>query len=78
MKNDAFRGQVVVVTGASAGIGRALALLLAAQGARMVIAARRAERLEQLAVECRARGGEVLPIPTDVSDEAQCKNLKRR
>ena len=75
MKPDAFRDQVVIVTGASAGIGRALALQLADQGARLAIAARRAERLEQAAEECRARGGEVLVLPTDVSNEAQCKAL---
>jgi len=75
MKTDAFRGQAVIVTGASAGIGKALALQLASQGAKVAIAARRAERLEQVAGECRAVGGEVLVVPTDVSDEAQCKTL---
>ncbi len=75
MKADAFRDQVVIVTGASAGIGRALALLLASQGSKVVIAARRAERLEQVAMECRTLGAEALAVPTDVSDEAQCKAL---
>jgi short-subunit dehydrogenase len=75
MKTDAFRDQVVVVTGASAGIGKALALQLASQGAKVAIAARRAERLEQVAAECRASGSEVLVVPTDVSDEIQCKTL---
>lgn len=75
MKPDNFRDQVVIVTGASAGIGKSLALQLAKQGAKVAIAARRAERLEQVADECRALGGEVLVIPTDVSDEAQCKAL---
>ena len=75
MKPDAFRDQVVIVTGASAGIGRSLALQLAGQGAKVAIAARRTERLEQVAVECRQRGGEVLVLPADVSDETQCKAL---
>jgi short-subunit dehydrogenase len=75
MKSDAFRDQVVIVTGASAGIGKALALQLSIQGAKVVIAARRAERLEQIAIECRTLGAEVLVVPTDVSDEAQCKAL---
>jgi short-subunit dehydrogenase len=75
MKTDAFKGQVAIVTGASAGIGRALAHKLASQGAKIVIAARRADRLEQVAAECNALGGEVLVLPTDVSDEAQCKAL---
>jgi short-subunit dehydrogenase len=75
MKPNAFRGQVVIVTGASAGIGRSLALQLAGQGAKVVIAARRAERLEQIAAACRQSGGETLVIPADVSDESQCKAL---
>jgi short-subunit dehydrogenase len=75
MKKDAFRGQVVIVTGASAGIGKSVALQLASQGAKVAIAARRAERLGEVAAECRALGAEVLVVPTDVSDEAQCKAL---
>jgi short-subunit dehydrogenase len=66
---------VVIITGASAGIGKSLALQLAGQGSKVAIAARRAERLEQVAAECRALGGDVLVVPTDVSDEAQCKAL---
>jgi short-subunit dehydrogenase len=75
MTKDVFRGQVVIVTGASAGIGKSLALQLARQGAKVAIAARRADRLELLAAECHGLGGEVLVVPTDVSDEAQCKAL---
>jgi len=78
MKQGAFRGQVVIVTGASAGIGKALALQLASQGAKVAIAARRAERLEQAATECRSLGGEILALPTDVSDESQCEALVDR
>jgi short-subunit dehydrogenase len=75
MNLNAFRDQVVIVTGASAGIGKALALQLAAQGAKLALAARRLERLEQVAAECRAMGAEILVVPTDVSDEAGCKAL---
>lgn len=75
MKSDAFDGQVVIVTGASAGIGKSLAFLLASQCAKVVIAARRAERLEKIAETCRIFCGEVMVLPTDVSDEAQCKDL---
>lgn len=75
MKADAFRGQAAIVTGASAGIGKELALLLARQGAKVALAARRAERLEQTARECREAGGEALAFPADVGDEAQCKAL---
>jgi short-subunit dehydrogenase len=75
MQREAFRDQVAIVTGASSGIGRALALQLAGQGAKVVLAARRAERLELVAEECRQAGGEVLIVPTDVSDDTQCKVL---
>jgi len=66
---------VAIVTGASSGIGRALALQLANQGAKVVLAARRADRLEQVAAICRHAGAEVLVVPTDVRDELQCKAL---
>ncbi len=75
MKRDAFRDQCAIVTGASAGIGRSLALLLAGQGAKVAVAARRADRLQQLADECRQRGGQAIAIPTNVADEVQCKVL---
>jgi short-subunit dehydrogenase len=75
MKKTLFRDQVAIITGASSGIGREMALLLAGQGANVVLAARRAERLELLAVECRGLGGDVLVVPTDVGDESQCKAL---
>jgi NAD(P)-dependent dehydrogenase (short-subunit alcohol dehydrogenase family) len=72
---NSYQGKVVIVTGASAGIGRALTILLARQGAKIVLAARRADRLQQLAAECSALGAEVLSVPTDVADESQCKVL---
>jgi len=78
MKSDEFRGQVAIVTGASSGIGQALALQLAGQGAKVVLAARRAELLEEIATACRQAGGEALAVPTDVADEAQCKTLVER
>jgi short-subunit dehydrogenase len=75
MPAEYFREQAAIVTGASAGIGRSLALKLAEQGAKVALAARRVDRLEQIAGECRQRGGEALVIPTDVSDEDQCRTL---
>ena len=75
MQPEAFRDKVVIVTGASAGIGRSLALRLSDQGAKVVLAARRVERLEQVAAECLQRGGETLVVPMDVSDETECKAL---
>jgi short-subunit dehydrogenase len=70
-----FSGNVIVLTGASEGIGRALALALAPQGPKLVLAARSAERLESLAAECRAAGAETLVVPGDLSDAEQCAAL---
>lgn len=63
-----LKDKVVVITGASSGIGRAGALAFARGGAQVVLAARRAEVLEEVAAECRAAGGEALAVPTDVTD----------
>ena len=65
-----IEGTTVVVTGASSGIGRATALAFAAEGANVVVAARRAELLDTLALECEAAGGRALAVPTDVTDGA--------
>ncbi len=64
-----MKGRRIILTGASEGIGRALALELAARGARLALAARDRDRLESLAQECRARGGEALAVPTDVTNQ---------
>ncbi|WP_312521247.1 SDR family oxidoreductase, partial [Stutzerimonas nitrititolerans] len=60
-------GALVVITGASSGIGRAAAHAFARQGARLVLAARDAEALQEAVEECRQRGGEALAVPTDVT-----------
>ncbi len=75
MAEQSFKNNVVVLTGASVGIGREMALQLAAQGAKLVLAARNQVQLEELAEACRQRGGEVLVVPTDVSDQEQAKHL---
>ncbi|WP_210481220.1 SDR family NAD(P)-dependent oxidoreductase [Naasia sp. SYSU D00948] len=72
-----LRGSVVVLVGASSGIGRATALLLAEHGVTLALAARSAETLEEVARECRARGGRAIAVPTDVSDESQVERLVR-
>jgi len=64
-------GAVVAITGASAGIGRECALAFAARGARLVIGARRVDRLEELAAELRAKGGEALAMSLDVAERDQ-------
>lgn len=75
---DEFRDKVIIITGASEGIGRALALALAPLGARLALAARNAERLEALAGECSRAGAEAIAVPTDVTDEDQCRALVAR
>lgn len=68
-------GKVVIVTGASAGIGRETALLLGKRHACVVLAARRKDRLETLANEIEAAGGKALATPADVSDESEMKTV---
>jgi short-subunit dehydrogenase len=70
-----YTGKVMVVTGASQGIGRALCLELAAQGPRLVLAARDTAALETVASACREHGAETLVVPTDVSDVDACRRL---
>jgi len=64
-------GQTALVTGASAGLGRRFAKVLAASGAKVAIAARRLDKLEELAAEIRAAGGTAHPIQLDVTDADQ-------
>ena len=70
-----MQGRRIILTGASDGIGRALALELAGRGARLALAARDRERLESLAQECRARGGDARALPTDVTNAQDCEWL---
>jgi NAD(P)-dependent dehydrogenase (short-subunit alcohol dehydrogenase family) len=72
---ESLTGKVVVLTGASSGIGRATAEAYAARGALLVLAARRTEHIETLAGRLSAQGGTVLALPTDVTDEAAVRRL---
>ena len=78
MKETAFRENVVIITGASFGIGQQLALQLAGYGAWLTLAARNAEKLEAVSKQCRQRGGKAIVIPTDISAQSQCQNLIER
>jgi short-subunit dehydrogenase len=75
---NTFREKTVVVTGASSGIGKALTLQLADEGAWLALAAREVQRLDALVLECQQRGGKAIAIPTDVADESQCCTLIQR
>ena len=70
-----FADRVVIITGASSGIGRALSLVLAPERPKLVLAARNAARLEDVAAQCRQLGAETLIAPTDVTRQEQCREL---
>ena len=70
-----LQGRVAVVTGASSGIGEACAVAFVEKGAKVLLAARRAERLSSLVERLEALRGEALAVTTDVTDEAAVDNL---
>jgi NADP-dependent 3-hydroxy acid dehydrogenase YdfG len=74
MSNN-IEGKVVVITGASSGLGEATARLLSSQGASVVLGARRVDRLKSLADELTQKGGKALAVATDVTNSDQVKSL---
>ena len=73
--NNNIEGKVVVITGASSGLGEATARLLSAQGATIVLGARRVDRIQAVADELTNSGGKALAVATDVTDPDQVKAL---
>ena len=73
-----YSGKVIIVTGASSGIGRQIALDFARRGARLVISARRAERLKQVTRECEALGAEVEAMVGDLAERAFAESMVAR
>jgi NADP-dependent 3-hydroxy acid dehydrogenase YdfG len=73
--NENISGKVIVITGASSGLGEATAKLLAGQGATVVLGARRAERIDALADELTKVGGKAVSVTTDVRAREQVKRL---
>jgi NADP-dependent 3-hydroxy acid dehydrogenase YdfG len=74
-KNAGIEGKVVVITGASSGLGEATARYLSARGATVVLGARRVERLQELAKELTAAGGKAVAMETDVTKPDQVQRL---
>ncbi|WP_298614214.1 SDR family oxidoreductase [uncultured Odoribacter sp.] len=70
-----MQNKIVIVTGASSGIGKALVYGFAAQGCKIVMAARNMDKLSFIEQELRAQGIEIISVQTDVSQETDCKNL---
>jgi NAD(P)-dependent dehydrogenase (short-subunit alcohol dehydrogenase family) len=70
-----MKGKSIVITGASDGIGRALAITLASKGACLTLAARNREGLDRAVQACKDAGGQALAVPTDVTEPAACQAL---
>lgn len=75
MRETTFRENVVIITGASYGIGRQLALDLAVDGAWLMLASRNIEKLEEVSKHCHQQGGKVTFAHADVANPIQCQNL---
>ncbi|HTX78881.1 MAG TPA: SDR family NAD(P)-dependent oxidoreductase, partial [Longilinea sp.] len=78
MNNSSFQDNVVIITGASSGIGREIAYQLAPQGARLVLSGRDTSRLEATAERCRQLGAKVLTATADLTRQEECRSLIQR
>jgi len=78
INRKSYSGKVVIITGASSGIGEALALEFAQQKVKLVLAARRVDRLEDVVKRCKSLGSEAIVIATDVANQQDCKALIER
>ena len=71
-----LEGKVAIITGGNSGVGAATALKFAAEGAKVVITARREEPLLEVAAQIKEAGGEVLPVVSDISKDEALRRLK--
>ena len=70
-----LKDKVAIVTGASSGIGKALAISMAGEGAKLVLGARSKEKLDELVTDINYQGHEAIAVQTDVSNENDRKSL---
>ena len=70
-----LQDKVIIITGANSGVGAAAAKLLASKGAKVVIAARRKDKLDAVADEIKAKGAKAVAVQCDISKDADCENL---
>ena len=78
MTNSYFHDKVILITGASSGIGKGLSLRLAGLGASLALAGRDELALETVRAECEGRGGPAIAVPMDMAEQAQCQELMRK
>ena len=72
---ERLKNKIAIVTGSSSGIGKAIALRFAQEGATVVVAARRLAKCEETVAQIQAAGGTALPLQTDIADESQIEKL---
>src|SRR6266540_2457251 len=68
---NTLRGKVILITGASSGFGEDAARLFAKEGCKVILAARRLEKLQQFAADLQSAGGEAIAIPVDLNEPAE-------